>query len=142
MDRTSMPIPVIGFDTSGGESCMLRLPCHDSDYVTEDCVATWEVAEELVEGLLWTSMLSGLRLPRQVLSVRGLESPSHWLTGSALKQNMFQQTVLQLWEHESVIGQLLLPTGPGPLTKQWDVTEITPNGWRRDNRRYASMLRS
>lgn len=146
--KTSLPIPVTGASVIGSgltiinnHSCMLRLPCRDGAAGTEDLVAEWSLAEELVEGSAWTTTLGGVRLPRQRMRTRGYEPDAPVVSGSAARQEARDVTAVQLWQHEAATGQTILPKGPGALLQRWDMTEKTPSGWVRENQWHTPMVR-
>ncbi|KAJ2990542.1 hypothetical protein NUW58_g2896 [Xylaria curta] len=138
MSNTSYPIPVwnIGFFGQGG--CVARVPSPTKPRETEDWVSTIESVETIAEGGTWAETATSARFP--TLDIQRYKPP-HWiLSGSEYRKTNRQSCMI--WRNEGVTGGMTLPGGPGELMQEWDLHEITPSGWTRDNFPGSPMVRA
>ncbi|KAH8165988.1 hypothetical protein CIB48_g2246 [Xylaria polymorpha] len=138
MSNTSYPIPVWDIGLFSQDICVARVPSPMNPEETEDWVSRIELVETVAEGGTWTETETGARLPMRDLQKY---KPRHWiLTGSEYRRRNQRSCVI--WMNEGATGEMTLPRGPGELMQQWDLHEITPPGWRRDDFAGSPMIRA
>ncbi|KAI1175184.1 hypothetical protein F4777DRAFT_343909 [Nemania sp. FL0916] len=137
ISNASYPMPVwdMGVFRSGG--LVARIPSLKNPEKTEDWVSTTALVETVAEGGTWAETSRCARLP-----TRDLENyePAHWiLSGSEYRKKNHRSCMI--WKNEHDTGEVILPQGPGDLMQRWDMHEIVPPGWKRDNLKGSIMVR-
>ncbi|KAI0181428.1 hypothetical protein GGR52DRAFT_583820 [Hypoxylon sp. FL1284] len=131
----SAPIPLANIGGFRAQAWLARVP--DPAGSPRDWISQPDVLEGLVEGGTWVEDASGARLPAAPRRRRDARE--------ALARAPFQarQPIsCMLWRNEDITGEALFPTGPGELMRRWDLEEITPSGWTRDDYTASYMVRS
>ncbi|KAI0378506.1 hypothetical protein F5Y04DRAFT_146180 [Hypomontagnella monticulosa] len=126
---TSFPIPVSPIGGFLREAWFARMPAPTDAEKTQDWLSTLELLEMQAEGNAWVEATSGARLPMAMVR-------DPWGARLAITREQYlkhNQISCMLWMNELEVGQHILPEGPGELMKQWELVEVTPSGWTRDN---------
>ncbi|KAI4864553.1 hypothetical protein F4820DRAFT_329885 [Hypoxylon rubiginosum] len=136
ISNTSLPIPVANIGHFGCDAWLARVPSPMSPEKTHDWLSSPDVLETLAEGGTWIETTSGARLP--ITMLREQQD-----TREALTRVPFQKRngiSCMLWRNEDETGEKLLSEGPGELMQHWDLNELTPSGWTRDQRIASPMV--
>lgn len=135
LSRSSYPIPVGNLLLFFDPLWLARAPKKPSG--TEDWIGSMPLLESVAEGNVWTVAATGVRLA--TATFRGYEIILSALTKAQSEQK--EKHYLMLWQNEEAAGEKMLPEGPGPFMKKWNMNEITPSGWTRERWLDAPLVR-
>ncbi|KAI1373411.1 hypothetical protein F4677DRAFT_222510 [Hypoxylon crocopeplum] len=137
ISNNSFPIPVAPIGGFLREAWFARMPAPTDPEKTQDWLSLPNLLEMQAEGNAWVETTSGARLPAALVRDR-------WDTRLAITREQYlkqDQISCMLWLNELEVGQHILPEGPGGLAQQWELIEVAPSGWARDNQDGSPLRR-
>ncbi|KAI1213913.1 uncharacterized protein F4807DRAFT_469668 [Annulohypoxylon truncatum] len=137
--NTSYPIPVANIGDFVRVAWLARVPSPASPHKTQDWLSTLDNLETLAEGSTWVETIaSRARLP--IAMLREHQDRREAMAGALFRKR--NRIACMLWRNEDETGEKLLAEGPGELMRRWDMNEITPSGWMRDEHTASPMVRA